>query len=164
MSDFSLEQQEEKKKMSGREAAELNVNKFLVWLASKVPVVDGKKQYDKETWLPIVNSKTHKLDRTEMASQIGFCVSVLRQNPKINAELEELENELRKEGILPELTESGKAKANTTQKYDQGTSQRHVDAKRLRDLEEENQRLTAKLRRFEELEQIMGELGLGVDL
>ncbi|HCG5131728.1 TPA: hypothetical protein NJY85_004567 [Vibrio parahaemolyticus] len=161
MSDFGLTEDTDKKLSSG----DKNASKFEAWLSSKIPLdTNGCKIYNSKTWLPLVNAKTHNLARAELSAQSGVGLSALRQNPKIKALLEELETALREKNILPALTESGKVAQDSPRKYDQGASQRHVDTNRLRELEEENQRLRAELKRFEELKEIMSEMGMGVEL
>lgn len=155
MNKFELE--EDKSPSSG----DKNAAKFECWLNSKIPLDDkGKKIYLSKTWMSLINPKTHNLARSEVAVQSDIGLSALRQNPKIKALLEELEGDLRKAGILPELTNSGQEAKDATKKYDQSASLRRIDAIRLRELEEENQRLRAELRRFEELKEIIGEMGL----
>lgn len=174
--DFNLE--EDTKLSSG----EKNALKFSVWVDSKVPLDEkGNKVYHRDTWLNLVNPKTSRLNRGELATAVNIGKSALRQNPDIAAKLEELESDLVAAQILPELTENGKAYKSAPRMYDQGETQRLVDSKRLAELEEENQRLKAELskfnelkakaeqlkeelKRFEDLSEVLGELGIGDDL
>jgi hypothetical protein len=160
MGEFELAHKE--KQSSG----DKNAEKFRIWLDSKVPMDQktGKKIYHRDTWTKLVNARTHNINRVELVAQSGVGDSALRQNHQIAGMLKDLENDLREAKILPELTDAGKEEKNAPKKYDQGASKRFIEAKRLKDLEEENQRLKAELKRFEELKDIMGELGIGVEL
>lgn len=66
-----------------------NLEIFQAWVSAKSP----------EDFQSIVHRDA--LSRTEIAIQCGFAKSVLAQNPRIKRLLEELEDRLRSEGVLP---------------------------------------------------------------
>lgn len=100
------------------------------------------------------------LSRTEIAKGCGFAKSVLTQNPEVRKRLAALEKRLRETGVLPEETEAKIEEDSKPKKYDGKANQRNQQQNRLRKLEQENLELKAKLRRFEELSEVVAEMGL----
>jgi len=78
--------------MSQKKAAE-NIDLFEGWIARQTNA-DFKNLV-----------RRGQLNRQEVAQQVGFAKSVLRQNPAVKARLERLEDDLRPIGILPEKKE-----------------------------------------------------------
>jgi predicted RNase H-like nuclease (RuvC/YqgF family) len=74
---------------SGKEIGEQNVLRFQTWIAAKTM----------SEFTQIVRRGV--LSRTEIAKECGFSKSVLIQNPTVKAALTELEESLRREGVLP---------------------------------------------------------------
>lgn len=135
--------------MSQKKAAE-NIDLFESWIARQTNA-DFKNLV-----------RRGQLNRQEVASQVGFAKSVLRQNPAVKARLERLEDDLRRIGILPEKTEQRvqQEKENKPKKYDVEASQRSYDKRRLQELEAQNLELKAKLKRYEELSEVLTEMGI----
>ena len=79
--------------MSQKKAAE-NIDLFEGWIARQTNA-DFKNLV-----------RRGQLNRQEVAQQVGFAKSVLRQNPAVKARLERLEDDLRPIGILPEKKKS----------------------------------------------------------
>lgn len=102
------------------------------------------------------------LNRGEIAKGCGFAKSVLRSNPAIKDRLEKLENKLRKNGVLPDKTEAKIEADSQPKKYDGQKNKRNQDQNRLRRLEQENLELKAKLRRLEELSEVLSDMGISV--
>lgn len=134
---------------NGQQKAQINVDSFICWSASMTD--DGYRQ--------IVFRGN--LNRNEVAKGVGCAKSALLQNPKLRALLAELEDELRERSILPPLTESAKSDQSKPKQYDKTASKQLHDSKRISDLEQEVLRLKMQLERFEELSEVMTELGLG---
>lgn len=101
-----------------------------------------------------------KLNKTLIAKSVGFSKSALVQNPRIRKLLEELEQRLRDDGVLPQLTEKGIAAKATPKKHDKTLSKQREDAKRIAELEHQVLTFKMKLERFQELSEVMNELGL----
>lgn len=82
--------------------------------------------------------------RSEIASECGFGKSALVQNPAIKAELEELEDSLRRRGLLPAHKERD-AISDKPAVRDAQERQKRQDGRRLNSLEHENASLRAEL-------------------
>jgi len=80
---------------NGQERARQNLSAFQSWVATQTD--DDFKQ--------IVFRG--QLNRGEVAKAIGIGKSALRQNPAIKTALENLEQNLRDRGVLPELNHTG---------------------------------------------------------
>lgn len=76
-------------KLSGAQIGASNLAKFNSW------VMDRKAAND---WPDYI--RRGLLNRSEIAAECGFALSVLRQNPAVRTALDSLEAELRLEGIL----------------------------------------------------------------
>ncbi|TBR40811.1 hypothetical protein CBF23_011400 [Marinomonas agarivorans] len=116
---------------NGQQIAKENLSKFEQWVSERNLVGDIEMY---------VRGK--QLNRSEIASKCGFALSVLRQNPAVKNALVEFEDGLRKKGILPKQGAS-KATATKTRKTTTGGNQR------LRDLEEKNEALKARVKELE---------------
>jgi len=135
--------------MSQKKAAE-NIDLFESWIARQTNT-DFKN---------IV--RRGQLNRQEIAYGVGFSKSVLRQNPAVKSRLARLEDELRQKGTLPPKTEQliQEEKENKLKKYDAEASRRSFDKRRLQELEAQNLELKAKLKRYEELSEVLTEMGI----
>lgn len=135
--------------MSQKKAAE-NIDLFENWIARQTNA-DFKNI-----------TRRGQLNRQEIAYQTGFAKSVLQQNPSVKARLERLEDDLREKGILPQKTEQRvqQEKENKPKKYDGEASRRSYDKRRLQELEAQNLELKAKLKRYEELSEVLTEMGI----
>lgn len=119
---------------SGQQVAEINVELFAAWAASKTDA-DFREM-----------TVRGQLSRTEIAKECGFAKSALAQNPRIKAALAELETRLREQGVLPSLAEKGsKAPSERLQREGQGVGATQQDLERLRRLEQENAALRAEV-------------------
>lgn len=103
-----------------------------------------------------------QLKRKEIAKACGFAKSVLQSNKDIERELEILEDKLRKSGVLPRKTEAriAEERKNRPKPYESGKNERAMQRSRLQELEQENMELKAKLRRYEELSEVIMEIGV----
>lgn len=87
-----------------------------------------------------------QLNRMEIAKETGFAKSVLTQNPRVRECLQELENRLRAEGILPPLAERSAAiEPASAVSADAANPRAAADKARLKRLESENAALKAEL-------------------
>ncbi len=143
---------------NGQERARQNLSAFQTWVATQTD--DDFKQ--------IVFRG--QLNRGEVAKAIGIGKSALRQNPAIKTALENLEQNLRDRGVLPELTETAQAQRSEPKRYDPSINQRAMEARRLSVLEQENielkarvATLEAKLKRYGELSEVLTEFGVAPD-
>lgn len=140
--------------MNNLRPSEQNVHNFIQWSATMT---------DKD-YIEIIFRD--KLNRREVANACGFAKSVLQQNPKVKELLQDLENELRKRKVLPEIIESSSEKISSPQEYDQKQEGLLSDSKRVSKLEVENLELKTRvkflenqLQRYTELSEIMSDMG-----
>lgn len=132
-------------KLSGREIAVKNVQQFNKWIEEREVACD---------WPDYI--RAGKLNRSEIAAECGFALSVVRQNPAVKLALEALEERLRADGTLPDENEAG---TKTDRVSDEATN-RSVDRRimaakgkaeqRVKALEEENAALHAEVRDLRE--------------
>lgn len=116
---------------NGQQMAGANLAAFRAWAQSK-------SDYDFREYV-----HRGQLKRADISAECGFGKSALVQNPAIKAELEELEEALRKRGVLPVgslVTGTGKPVIRDAQ-----AKQNRLDAQRLDRLEQENASLRAEL-------------------
>jgi hypothetical protein len=137
-----------------------NINKFRAWKATM----------DDTSVLEYVHKGN--LNKREIArhADIGYsAVKPANGNPQLIAEINEYQDELRKRGVLPELTEVGKKiESGEESVLRDVTSRKAVNAqRRASSLEEQNIALQAKVKqledelsRFKELNQVLDELGI----
>jgi hypothetical protein len=100
------------------------------------------------------------LNRTEVAKGCGIAKAALRQNPQVKKLLEQLESDLRSRQVLPLMTEKAKVASTQPKQYDQTASKRARESKRVAELEQEVLELRARLKRFEELSEVLTEMGM----
>ncbi|MDO2952876.1 MULTISPECIES: VPA1267 family protein [Gammaproteobacteria] len=143
---------------NGQERARQNLSAFQSWAATQTD--DDFKQI-------IFRGQ---LNRGEVAKAIGIGKSALRQNPAIKTALDNLEQNLRDRGVLPELTETAQAQRSEPKRYDPSVNQRAMESRRLSVLEQENielkarvATLEAKLKRYGELSEVLTEFGVAPD-
>jgi hypothetical protein len=118
---------------SGRQIAEENVQTFIAWVASK-SVADYRAMVSRGV-----------LSRTEIAKECGFAKSALVQNPRIRAIMRDLEDDLRRRGILPPAVERDPESPAAPLTRTRGALRAAEDAERLRRLEQENAALKAEV-------------------
>lgn len=133
-----------------QDRGEENIQKFEAWIASQTNADFKNISY------------RGSLKRSAIAQGTGFAKSVLQQNPAVKKRLEQLEDELRRKGILPPKTEQRltEEKENKPKHYDASQNARRWDRNRLQKLEQENLELKTKLRRYEELSEVIAEMGI----
>jgi len=118
---------------NGQQIAKENLIKFEKWINERNLVGDVAAY---------VRGK--QLNRSEIATQCGFALSVLRQNPAVKIALMRFEDELRAKGFLPKL--SGKKSISTKATKKRGVGR---DNQLLKELEVKNENLKAKIRELE---------------
>lgn len=118
---------------SGRQVADENVKKFVVWVSSKTD--DDFRSL----------ALRGVLSRTDIAAECGFAKSVLNQNPRIKESLKALEEQLRGRGVLPERASEGQGGPSEATSTPTEGGGRARDAERLKRLELENASLRAEL-------------------
>jgi hypothetical protein len=133
---------------NGQQKAQQNIDAFISW--SSTMTDDDFRQ--------IVHRG--QLNRVEVSEGVGFAKSVLLQNPRVRALLDELEVDLRKRGVLPQLTEAANSVQTLPKTYDRTLLKRSQDSKRVAELEQEVLTLKMQLDRFKELSEVIHELGL----
>ena len=108
-----------------------------------------------------------QLNRKEIALGAGIGKSALTQNEFIIPALADLEDDLRKRGVLPRKTEERIEKEEQPKEFDQSASGNALNKRRLSKLEQENTELQAKVReldlklaKYSELGDVIGELGM----
>lgn len=127
--------------LSGQQIAANNLHKFLAWIAERDATND---------WTDYI--RQGKLNRSELAAECGFALSVVRQNPAVKSALEVLEARLLASGILqPQKAAPGPATDAGTEATSQSIDKRIMAAKgkaeaRVKALEEQNAALKAEVR------------------
>ncbi|SDR87872.1 VPA1267 family protein [Pseudomonas oryzae] len=116
---------------NGQQVSEQNHAAFLAWASVKSD--DDFREYVHRA----------KLKRAEIAAECGFGKSALVQNPAIKSALKELEDGLRKRGILPLDNDTARDAAPPVR--DKDAKQRRQDSQRLNALEQENAALRTEL-------------------
>ena len=139
---------------SGAEKAKEYVRAFELWMATQTD----------DDYQQIIHRGN--LSRGEIAKAIGCGRSALAQNPELRRQLQQLEDGLRTQGVLPPLTAQAKASSDNPKTYDPTAHRRQLDAKRVSTLEQENIELKAKvnelqrrLERYGELSETLAEMG-----
>jgi len=130
---------------NGQQLAEQNFQTFCAWIESKTA---------EEFRQMVVRGG---LSRREIASQCGFAVSVLNQNPRIKAALLAREARLREACVLPRKTAGSDDDAAPLPPLRHSESSRSLDAERVRRLELENASLKAE---NQELKRQIGKFGV----
>lgn len=102
------------------------------------------------------------MNRGEICRECSFSRSVLTQNPRVREALHQLEERLRKTGVLPPLAAPG----GSLPLRIKGQIQASSDAERLKRLEAENSALRVELadlreqlKRFKAIESVLAETG-----
>ncbi len=131
---------------NGQQRAQQNLDAFLQWQATQT--ADNFKQI----------AFKGQLNRIEVAKAIGCGKSALTQNPALRSALKALEDDLRKKGVLPPLTESAQEATDVLKQYDNNANRNTLDTKRLSRLEAENIELKAKIKELESQLERFGEL------
>ena len=133
---------------NGRQVAELNFQSFLIWRESK-SIEEFRKLENRGV-----------LNRKNIAIECGFATSVLRQNPRVKAELQNLEDRLRNQGVLPKHSDRSVRMENVVELRSQRTSTHDSDQlRRLENdnvmLKQENEELKRQLDRYGLLSQAL---------
>ena len=132
-------------KLSGREMAVRNIQQFKKWVDERDVAVD---------WPDYIRG--NKLNRSEIAAECGFALSVIRQNPSVKSALETLEERLRANGTLPNQDKTrDKVARISSDATGQSEDRRIMAAKgkaeqRVKMLEEQNAALSAEVRALRE--------------
>jgi hypothetical protein len=141
--------------MNGQQKAEEYVRNFQVWASTQTNADFTRIIY------------RGQLNRGEVAKAVGCGKSSLSQNPQLKSDLHELEEALRKKGVLPSLTKAAKASEEKPKEYDQTVNRSIQDSQQKSRLEVENIELKAKivelekkLARFGELSETLSEMGM----
>ena len=131
--------------LSGQQIAANNLQKFQTWIAERDAAND---------WTDYV--RQGKLNRSELAVECGFALSVVRQNPAVKSALEAVEARLLASGILlpakaaPSASIEAGADA-TSQSIDKRIMAAKGKAEaRVKALEEQNAALKAEVRDLRE--------------
>jgi hypothetical protein len=131
--------------LSGREIAANNLRRFNSWISERDATLD---------WSGYV--RQGKLNRSEIANECGFALSVIRQNPAVKSALEALETRLLASGVLqPVKTVSSPSIETGVDATNQFIDKRIMAAKgkaeaRVKQLEEQNAALKAEVRDLKE--------------
>lgn len=114
----------------------------------------------------IIYPSTGRLNRGQIKKLSGVSGEAIKNNSKVKKALDDLENRLRKKGVLPPLSELGKKMDSSPKEYDNTADRILLDSKRVAVLEAENielkakvKELESKLERFGELSETISEMG-----
>lgn len=145
---------------SGQQVARDNLTKFQNWSAEREAAND---------WHDYIRG--NKLNRSEIAAECGFALSVMRQNPAVKTALETLEARLTALGIIQPRESAPEGPNEPDDASEKVIDKRIMAAKgraeaRVKALEEQNASLKAevaslreRLRRFEHLDDHLGRTG-----
>lgn len=127
------------KGMSGQQLAADNLQKFNAWIEERDTAEDWKDYV-----------RQGKLNRSEIAEECNFALSVLRQNPAVKAALETLENRLRDAGQLPVADSAPDSYGEAVELPSKAIDRRIMAARsaaeaRVKALEEQNAGLKAEV-------------------
>jgi hypothetical protein len=114
--------------VNGRDRSDENVATFQAWVVAKT----------RSELRELANGD--RLNRGEIARECGFSRSVLRQNPRVRQALADLEDQLREEGVIAAVEQTGGIPIRK-----RGQIQAATDAERLKKLEAENVALKAEV-------------------
>lgn len=134
---------------SGRQIAKINYEIFESWIMSR-----------SNDELKMIIHRGH-LNRREIAISCGFCRSAIDQNSAIRKKLLEVEDQLRKDKILPEKAKAeqpprGRRSAHSADTDDQRICKLETDNALLK---AENSELKIQLSAFAVLAEVLGETG-----
>lgn len=135
---------------NGQQKAIVNLHSFITWQSTMDD--DGYRQI----------TYRGSLSRGEIAKACGFGKSALNQNPQIKLSLQTLEEDLRERNVLPLLTEKAKASLAEPKQHDKNAAKRIMEAKRIAALEQQVLELETRLKRFEELSEVLWDMGIDV--
>lgn len=147
-------------KQSGQQIAKDNLLKFQSWIAEREAADDWKDYL-----------RGDKLNRSEIAAECGFALSVLRQNPAVKEALHALEARLEALSVTQSLKPAPGVSNERAIAAEKVIDQRIMAAKgkaeaRVKALEEQNAALKAevadlraRLRRFNHLDDHLGRTG-----
>ena len=124
-----------------RQKGDVNANKFRAWVAAT----------SDEQFKPMVIEWRGVLSKAEISKACGVSVNALKTNKEIVTALKALESGLRARGVIPPLTEAGKAAERAPKAYNPNEAKIRADAQRLTELERDNQDLRAKVSKLESL-------------
>ena len=139
---------------NARQIADESVATFITWAASKTD--------DEFRSL----AARGVLSRSDIIDECGFNRSALRQNPRIRAALQKLEDQLRERGVLPKAAAKASGEPVETPTPSAIGTSSFRDAERLKRLEQENAALRAELAevkralsRYAVLQEVLAETG-----
>lgn len=126
-----------------RQKGEVNANRFRAWA--------GTATDEQLKAMVITYLGQGVLNKSEVSKASGVPVDALKKNPGVVKALKALESGLRARGVIPPLTEAGKAAERAPKAYNPNEAKSRADAQRLTELERDNQDLRAKVSKLESL-------------
>lgn len=143
-----------------QEQGQRYVNAFREWAATM----------SDDAFQQIVFAPKGILNRQEIKKLSGLSDQAIKKNATVKEELKQLEDRLRKRGVLPPLTETAQARQPEPKRYDPSVNRKALESRRLSALEQENielkarvATLEAKLKRYGELSEVLAEFGVAPD-
>jgi F0F1-type ATP synthase delta subunit len=139
---------------NGQQKAQENFHKFGAWIEERKLCNDWKKYARKD-----------KLNRSEIAKECGFALSVLRQNPAVKTLLNKVELELKEKGHLEIDLTSLSVKAQERRSLISNSRDRdRVKAleEQLEALKNENAELKQRLKEADIFNQHLAETGRAI--
>ena len=143
-------------RQSGQEIAKVNLVKFESWMQERHAANDWKRY-----------RRGDKLNRSEIAKECGFALSVLRQNPAVKECLQALESSLRGDGILGADDRPGEIKASERRtRISIGSDRDRIKRleEQMESLRAENQSLKQKLQQAALFSEHLAETGRAIKL
>jgi len=102
-----------------------------------------------EAFATIVYAPSGKLNKGQIKKLSGVSAEALKNNAQVKVALSQLEDDLRKRGVLPRLTQKGAESKSKAKLYDQSESKSREDRVRIGSLEASNHDLRVKVAELE---------------
>jgi len=121
---------------------------------------DWAESMSDDDFLQMVNATTGRLNREEIKKRAGISEQAIKKNGNVKSELADLEEELRKRGVLPLLTEAAKQVEAGPKLYDKNAKRAAMDSRRVAQLEAVNHDLKVRVSDLEkQVEELQSKLG-----
>jgi len=122
-----------------KEQGQVYLERFMAWSASM----------SDDDFRQIVYAPMGILNRQEIKKLAGLSDQAIKKNANVKAALKDLEDRLRKRGVLPPLTESGQKAQAGAKLYDKTAKRSSIDSQRVAQLESTNHDLQVRIEKLE---------------
>ncbi|MCW8884776.1 MAG: VPA1267 family protein [Motiliproteus sp.] len=122
-----------------RQKGQLYYEKFMSWASTM----------SDEDFVRIIYPHTGKLNKADIKKLSGVSAEALKNNKKVKDALKDLEGDLRERGVLPPLSESGKANQSKPKEYKPGADRERMNDTHKSHLERDNHDLRVQVEELE---------------